>query len=638
VFIVVKINLPVSRPDFSDQTSQHFQEALARAAYSSSSYVTLDIIQAGDDPSTTTVTSRVAFVNAKMAAAAVRGLNTNSLDAAFAVQKLRAPTLLSVRVTECVPGYELSAVGTCTLCPSNFFCLGGSTGSLPCPSGSFSYPGGNSSLSCIPVVFVIVSATLPIPLVNFTADVQSRFRTALALTAQVSKDRVVVNRVRRQDRRAADAQVLVDAQIAADNPSSAQTISQTIGETSLNTNLLLQNLPKSSALTVTLSVASAQAPTGASADLIGGSLAGGVVVVLACSLAGYYLSVHIRAGNVRKSFLAAVKAAKAGCAASIEHLPPDDEQSNKIGSLSLREEYTAETVLGTGSCSCVVKATKKLTGQSLAIKVIVPKDGGLDRTEMLQLQREGFLLQLVTRRKCKYTVHAIDSTKVPDRVDVCWFFMETLNGMALDILMRAPEASLLVGEVCIQAARDVLAALKVLHSEEWVHGDVSPGNVVRCATQQQNSVLYKLIDFGSAVPTCKGSEGSVATGSPAYRAPEMFPRPCKASFAADTWSLGVTMFELVTARLPFPGRAYDDSNEAWFTAVASSMEDRAPGVLSCLSEAQRTSFDSNLARVIAKALEKEKEKRYCNSALITHKNQNCSYCHSLVGNVKLKLV
>jgi serine/threonine protein kinase len=212
-------------------------------------------------------------------------------------------------------------------------------------------------------------------------------------------------------------------------------------------------------------------------------------------------------------------------------------------------------------------------------------------------------------------VHAADSTKLPPRVDVCWFLMEALDGMALDILMRAPKASLFVGEVCIQAARDVLAALKVLQSEEWVHGDVSPSNIMRCATQQQNSFLYKLIDFGSAIPTSEGSEGSVATGSPAYRAPEMFSRPCKASFAADTWSLGVTMFELVTARLPF--RANDNSDEAWFTAVANSMEDRAPDVRSCLFEEHRDSFDSNRAKVIAKALEKEDRKRYCYSSTCT---------------------
>jgi hypothetical protein len=616
---VVRINLPVSRPEFSDQVSQQFQEALARAAHSRSSYVTLDIIQAGDDPRTTTVTSRVAFVSAKMAAVAVGGLNSSSLDTTFSVQELSSPTLLSLRVTECVPGYALSTAGACMLCPSNCFCLGGSSGILPCPSGSFSYPGGNSSLSCIPVVFVIVSATLPIPLVNFTADIQSRFQNALALTARVSKDRVVVNNPSSQTRRAADAQVLVHSQIAADNPSSAQAISQTIDETSLNANLILQNLPKSSAVTVKLSVASAQAPASASAGLIGGSVAGVVVFVLACSLAGYYLLKYIRTRKVREGFLAAVNAAKAGDAASIKHLPPDDEQSHKIGSVSLRKEYTAETVLGTGSCSCIVKARKKITGQSLAIKVIVPRDGEFDGAELLQLKREGSLLQLVTRRKCRYTVNAANSMELPHRVDVSWFFMEALDGLALDILIRAPEASLFVGEVCIQAARDVLAALKVIHSEEWVHGDVSPGNVVRCTTQQQTTFLYKLIDFGSAVPTGEGSEGAIATGSPAYRAPEMFPRPCKASFAADTWSLGVTMFELLTARLPF--QAKNDSNEAWFTAVASSMEDGAPDVRSSLFKAQRESVDSNLAKVIAKALKKEEKKRCCSSALVTHKTK-----------------
>ncbi len=99
---------------------------------------------------------------------------------------------------------------------------------------------------------------------------------------------------------------------------------------------------------------------------------------------------------------------------------------------------------------------------------------------------------------------------------------------------------------------------------------------------------------------------AMAEGTPPYMSPEMFKQPDVASYPTDIWSLGVTMFELVAARLPFNS----DSDLLWSFAVAGSMSEKAPNVLDALPEGRRSTFDNNLSKVIAKALEKQVRERY----------------------------
>ena len=61
-------------------------------------------------------------------------------------------------------------------------------------------------------------------------------------------------------------------------------------------------------------------------------------------------------------------------------------------------------------------------------------------------------------------------------------------------------------------------------------------------------------------------EAPAPAGTPAYRSPEMLTDPAAAGYGTDLWSLGVTMFELVTGRLPF--QAKDDRS----TAAASKRD------------------------------------------------------------------
>jgi hypothetical protein len=125
-----------------------------------------------------------------------------------------------------------------------------------------------------------------------------------------------------------------------------------------------------------------------------------------------------------------------------------------------------------------------------------------------------------------------------------------------------------------------------------------------------------LIDFGSAIGVDETvakqammtltSSRALAVGTPPYMSPEMFKESDKASYPTDVWSLGVTMFELVTATLPF----HSDSELFWGFAVAGNMDEKAPNVLDSLEEGRRATFDHGLSKVIAKALEKKVVNRY----------------------------
>ena len=633
VFVVVAINVQIPRPIFSEvqlqfqvSAEERFKRSLARAANLSSDYVSLDIIQEGNDPGTTTVTSRVATRDAQAAAVVFEALDSNHLSAEFTSEGLFSLTLISLQVTACVPGYELSSAQTCQLCSSNYFCPGGPSGRQACLAGSFSPPGANSSSGCVPVVFVVISVNLPILPSNFTADIQAKFRAALALTAQVPLQRVVVTSV---SRRGAASQLVVNSEVAADDAASAEAVRGRVDLTQLNANLMQQGLPKSASVLVTVADTGSQSAASGAVSLpavLGGSI-GGFLFLSACSVAGYLLFRSLRRRQARTAFLKAVRGAEAGKAASDTYFPPIDENSAKRGhaSFNLRDQYQALTVLGKGSRGCVVKARKKTShavvpaqDKLVAIKIIVPKRDKFDAGERRQLEREAQVLNLVASRSCRSAVHAAEAADLPRRDDACWFIMEALDGetVAAELLPRGAAAASAVGvSACIQAARDVLAALKVLHSEGFVHCDVAPANIVHLAKREGDGFEYKLIDFGKAHRVHE-MLGDDIGGAPAYRAPELF-SACRVGCEADLWSLGATMFELVSGRPPFAaeGRA---------AAIQAGIDDRAPDVVDCLADGQRQAIDEaqgdqGLGRVIAKALERKLENRCCSSDLMTMK-------------------
>lgn len=211
--------------------------------------------------------------------------------------------------------------------------------------------------------------------------------------------------------------------------------------------------------------------------------------------------------------------------------------------------YQLISKLGKGAMATVYKARQMSLDRIVAVKVL-PKRLSDNPEFVERFYKEG---KAAARLSHNNIVQAIDVGCAPEGYH--YFVMEYVEGMTLYDIMQPPpvgegrnfaEAEAL--DIMIQMAD----ALAHAHLRNLIHRDVKPKNIL--LTREG---VAKLTDLGLARATddkdAAESEAGKAYGTPYYISPEQIRGDVDIDFRADIYSLGATMYHLVTGRPPFDG-------------------------------------------------------------------------------------
>lgn len=247
--------------------------------------------------------------------------------------------------------------------------------------------------------------------------------------------------------------------------------------------------------------------------------------------------------------------------------------------------YRVIEQLGAGGMGVVYRARDDRLDRDVALKVL-PCDDATDRAACERLRDEA------RRASALKHPHICTIYDVGEADGQTFIVMELVEGQLLRSLIAAPG---LPPDRVARYGAQLADALAHAHTRGIIHRDLKTANVV--ITPDGRAVI---LDFGLATQTKPGqiddATRSMATppehvlsGTLHYMAPELL-RGHSADARSDIWSLGVMLYEMVTAQMPFSGaNAYAASSAILHESPAPLPERVPPGlravILKCLAKA-----------------------------------------------------
>ena len=240
-------------------------------------------------------------------------------------------------------------------------------------------------------------------------------------------------------------------------------------------------------------------------------------------------------------------------------------------------KWRVEHVLGEGGMGAVYAATHVRNGARVAIKVLhadVARDAG---------QRERFLQEGYAANRVGHpgVVRVLDDGTTPE--GATFLVMERLDGRSLEALAEERGGLLPLDEV-MRVSQRWLEVMAAAHAQGIVHRDLKPENVFVCTDG-----TIKVLDFGLArvkevVSQKRLTTTGVPLGTPAFMPPEQaLAHWDEVDTRSDVYSLGASMFTLLTGQLVHDGRTVPELLVAVSTRQARPIRSLSPGVPAALA-------------------------------------------------------
>jgi tetratricopeptide (TPR) repeat protein len=261
--------------------------------------------------------------------------------------------------------------------------------------------------------------------------------------------------------------------------------------------------------------------------------------------------------------------------------------------------YRILRLIGQGGMGAVYEAVQDKPDRQVALKVIKP--GATSRDALRRFEQETQLLGKLHHPGIAqiYEAGTADAGQGPQP----YFAMELVHGFTLrDHAERSEsgprEKLALVAKIC--------DAVHHAHQKGVIHRDLKPGNILVDESGQPT-----ILDFGVARATDSDRQATMQTnvgqivGTLPYMSPEQITAdPLELDTRSDVYALGVILYELLAGRLPY------DAHRGTLTEVLRTICEEEPKALGTVDRRLRGDVET----IVAKALEKDRERRYGSAA------------------------
>lgn len=254
-------------------------------------------------------------------------------------------------------------------------------------------------------------------------------------------------------------------------------------------------------------------------------------------------------------------------------------------------KYQIIRELGSGGTSTVYLALDPFNNQQVAIKLFnldALRDPSLARSHRKMLQTEA---SMVGKLSHPHIVKVFDAVL---EGEVNYMVMEYVEGETLahytDVSRLLPFST--IAEITYKCCK----ALEYAQQQGVIHRDIKPANIL---LRGQSDI--KISDFGSAMVISQRATQQITqvigVGSPAYMSPEQVDEH-SLTHQTDIYSLGVTLFQLLTGKLPF-----DASNN--YSLIYQIMNEAPP-----LPSKLRPGIPPEMDAIVLRAMQKDLSLRY----------------------------